>query len=97
LKIRKHFRTDTSVVDYIITDLNVNIVNKEDCLDRCVAERITKLNNEYNRQLDRVITYIILRCDFEDLPIQAISKITLSLTKVMDIMNKGFISIIGED
>ena len=97
MKIRKHFRTDTSVVDYIITDLNINIVNKEDCLDKCVAERITKLNKSYNDQLDKIITEIILRCDFQDLPIQAISKMTLSLTKVMDIMNKGFMSIIGED
>lgn len=96
MKIRKHFRTDTAIVNYIIADLNHNKINKEAYLDRCVAQRISKINEQYDRKLDKIITFIILKCDFDNLPIQTITRLTLSLTKVMNVINKGFLSMIGD-
>lgn len=93
--IRKHFRADTIVVNYIVADLNHNI-NKEEYLDKCVAERIAKLNKQYDSKLDKIITFMILRYDFDNLPINVIGKLSASLAKVVGIMNKGFLSIMED-
>lgn len=96
MKIRKHFRTNTSTIDYIIADLNLNKINKQDYLENCIAEKVDKVNKRYDRELDRITTFIILRCNCEDLPLEALSQITMSLTKVMNILNRGFLTIIGD-
>lgn len=93
--IRKHFRTDSITINYIVADLNHNI-NKNDYLDKCVAQRIAKLNKEYDNKLDKIITFMILKCNFDNLPITLIGKLSSSLAKVVSILNKGFLSIMED-
>lgn len=97
MKIRKHFRTSQATIDYIIADFSLNkISNKETYLMLCANERINRLNAEYNDRLDRILNFVIMRCNFTDLPVKAIAKMMYSLTKVTNAITKGLLSLIKE-
>ena len=79
MKIRKHFRTSQATIDYIIADFSLNkISNKETYLMLCANERINRLNTEYNDKLDRILNFVIMRCNYTDLPVKAIAKMMYS-------------------
>ena len=97
MKIRKHFRTSQATIDYIIADFSLNkISNKETYLMLCANERINRLNTEYNDRLDRILNFVIMRCNFTDLPVKVIAKMMYSLTKVTNAVTKGLLSLIKE-
>jgi hypothetical protein len=97
LEIRDYFKTSEATTDYIIADLTLNkISNKEIYFYKCVNERIEKLNNEYNGRVEKILNFIILHCDYSNLPLQTISKIIYSLSKVTNAVTKGILSIIKE-
>ena len=87
---------DLATIDFIISDFNLNRINKDLYLDLCIAERMDTLGKQYDAQLDKIMTFIILRYDFDNLPITYITKMTKSLTKVANAINKGFLSMIGD-
>lgn len=96
MRVRKHFRTSTATIDYIISDFSFNrISNKEVYFRYCVNKRMHLLNEEYDRKLDKVMTYIIKHCSYDDIPIHCLSKIILSISHVTNVLSKGLISIIS--
>lgn len=98
MKIRKHFRTTTSTIDYIISDFSLNrIGDKDRYLKYCVDNRIKLLHNQYDEKLDKILSFIILRCDYDNMPIESISRIVLSISKITNVLSKGFISLICKD
>ena len=90
------YELDLATIDFIVSDFNLNILDKNLYLDLCIAERIDMLGKQYDAQLDKIMTFIILRYNFDDLPITYITKMTKSLTKVANAINKGFLSMIGD-
>lgn len=95
MKVRKHFRTSSSTIDYIIADLTLNrIPNKPAYFRFCVNQRMIILSEQYNKKLDRILNFIILHCSYDNLPIVCLSRIVMSLSKVTTVLSKGFISII---
>ena len=98
MRIRRHFRTSSATIDYIIADFSLNrISNKETYFMLCVNERLNRLNDDYNNRLDRILNYIILRCDFTDYPIKSIAKMMYSLSKVTNALTKGIMSLINKE
>ena len=96
MKVKK-FRTSSATIDYIIADFTLNrISNREMCFMKCVGDRITRLSDEYNAMVDKVLNFIILHCDYSNLPIEIISRIIYSLSKVTNAVTKGILSIIKE-
>lgn len=96
MNIAKHFRTQTATIDYIIADFSFNrIGDKGIFLRYCVEKRLQKLNEQYDAKLDRILTFIITYCDYDNLPLESLSKILLSLTKVTNVLMKGFTAIVG--
>ena len=97
LRVRKHFRTSIVTIDYIISDFSFNrISNKEVYLKYCVNKRIQKLNEDYDKKLDRISNFIILHCDYDNMPMNALSKVILSLSHVTNVLSKGFIALIDD-
>ena len=97
IEVKDYFKTSQATTDYIIADLTLNeISNKEACFYKCVSERVEKLNNEYNDRVEKILNFIILHCEYSNLPIQTISKIIYSLSKVTNAVTKGILSIIKE-
>ena len=97
MKLRKHFRTSESTVDYIISDFSLNrIVDKDTYFKYCVSVRIDKLSKRYDNKIDRILRFILYNCEFDNYPIISISKIILSLSKVTNVLTKGFISLIDK-
>ena len=95
--IADYFKTDEAVTDYIITDLTLNtITNREMFFYKCVANRVEKLNNEYNDRVEKLLNFIILHCEYSNLPIKLISKVIYSLSKITSAISKGILSIIKE-
>lgn len=96
MKIRKHFRTSIPTIDYIIMDFSMNrISNKEVYLRYCVNNRLNMLNKQYDEKLDKILTFIISRCSYDNMPIDIISKCIMSLSKVTNALSKGFISLLS--
>ena len=96
MKIRKHFRTSIPTIDYIIMDFSMNrISNKEVYLRYCVNNRLNILNKQYDEKLDKILTFIISRCSYDNMPIDIISKCIMSLSKVTNALSKGFISLLS--
>ena len=62
----------------------------------CVNDRLNKLNDEYNNKLDRVLNYIIRRCSFSDMPVEIISRMMYSVSKITNALSKGILSLIKE-
>ena len=97
LRVRKHFRTSIVTIDYIISDFSFNrISNKEVYLKYCVNKRIQKLNEDYDKKLDKILNFIILHCDYDNMPMNALSKVILSLSHVTNVLSKGFIALIDD-
>lgn len=97
MRVRKHFRTSIVTIDYIISDFSFNrISNKEVYLKYCVNKRIQKLNEDYDKKLDRILNFIILHCDYDNMPMNALSKVILSLSHVTNVLSKGFIALIDD-
>ena len=96
MKVRKHFRTSIPTIDYIIMDFSMNrISNKEVYLRYCVNNRLNMLNKQYDEKLDKILTFIISRCSYDNMPIDIISKCIMSLSKVTNALSKGFISLLS--
>lgn len=97
MRVRKHFRTSIVTIDYIISDFSFNrISNKEVYLKYCVNKRIQKLNEDYDKKLDRILNFIILHCDYDNMPMNVLSKVILSLSHVTNVLSKGFIALIDD-
>ena len=97
MRVRKHFRTSIVTIDYIISDFSFNrISNKEVYLKYCVNKRIQKLNEDYDKKLDKILNFIILHCDYDNMPMNASSKVILSLSHVTNVLSKGFIALIDD-
>lgn len=97
MRVRKHFRTSIVTIDYIISDFSFNrISNKEVYLKYCVNKRIQKLNEDYDKKLDKILNFIILHCDYDNMPMNALSKVILSLSHVTNVLSKGFIALIDD-
>ena len=97
MRVRKHFRTSIVTIDYIISDFSFNrISNKEVYLKYCVNKRIQKLNEDYDKKLDRILNFIILHCVYDNMPMNALSKVILSLSHVTNVLSKGFIALIDD-
>ncbi len=95
MKIRKHFRLSNATIDYIITEFSFNrISNKDIYFEYCVNKRIQQLNSNYDAKIDRILSLIILNCDYDDMPLNCLAKITLSLSKVTTAISKGLINLI---
>lgn len=96
MKIRKHFRTSIPTIDYIIMDFSMNrISNKEIYLRYCVNNRLDMLSKQYDEKLDKILTFIISKCSYDNMPIDIISKCIMSLSKVTNALSKGFISLLS--
>ena len=96
MKIKK-FRTSSATIDYIIADFTLNrISNRDMCFMKCVSDRIIRLSDEYNAKVDKILDFIIMHCEYSNLPIDIISKIIYSLSKVTNAVTKGILSIIKE-
>lgn len=95
MRVRKHFRTTSATIDYIITDFNLNrIVDKDVYFKNCVTKKMIELSNDYDKKIDKVLSYLIIYCDFEKMPLDTVSKIISSLSKVTNALSKGFMSIL---
>lgn len=96
MRVRKHFRSSSATIDYIIADFSLNrITNKETYFMLCVNDRLNKLNQEYSDRIDRILNFIILRCDFADYPVDSIARMMYSLSKVTTALTKGIMSLIS--
>lgn len=97
MRVRKHFRTSKSTIDYILADFSLNrISNKETYFMICVNDRLNKLNLEYNNRIDKILNFIIRKCDYTNLPIESIARIMYSISKVTNALSKGILSLIKE-
>lgn len=97
MRVRKHFRTSSSTIDYILADFNFNRISDKNIYFRyCVNKRMELLHSNYDSKLDRILSYIILHCDYDNMPVESLAKIALSLAKVTNVLAKGFISVISE-
>ena len=92
MKLRKHFRTSESVIDLIVSDFSYSrISDKEIYFRYCVDKRIQLLSERYDNKIDKILSFIILNCSYDNLPLQSLAKIIMSLSKVTNILSKGFI------
>lgn len=90
MKIRKHFRTNPATIDLLIVDFGMNkISNKDKYLRECIENRIEMLNKRYDRKIDKIITFIIKYFNPEDLPLETISRLIYSISKVVNSLTKG--------
>lgn len=97
IDVKEQFSTNDATIDYIIADLTQNAIsNRGAYFYICVNDRIEKLNKEYNEKIDKMLNFIILYCDYSDLPLHTISKIIYSLSKVTSAVTKGILSIFKE-
>ena len=55
-----------------------------------------ELNKSYDEKLDKLLTYIIKYCRYDNIPVQSLSRIILSLSKITNTLSKGFLSIISK-
>ena len=95
MRIRKHFRTSSSTIDLLVLDMVSNrIVNREVFFNYCVNDRLNKLNDQYDKKLDKFVTYVILNYNYYDLPLDCVSRMIMSITKVTNALTKGIISIL---
>lgn len=95
MKIRKHFRTSTSTIELIADDFSFNRIGDKKIYFRyCVNRRIELLSRNYDEKLDKILTFIIRHCDYDNLPTECIARVIMSLTKVTNTLSKGLIYMI---
>lgn len=93
-----NFKTNRSTIDYIIADFDRNrIVDKKECFYECVNEKIENLNREYDAKVDKILNFIIIYSDFNNLPVTLISKIIYSMSKVTKAVTKGIMTLLKFD
>lgn len=96
MRVRKHFRTSIATIDYIISDFSYNRISNRDVYFKyCVNKRMHKLNEKYDEKLDKILSFLIINCSYDNMPIQCLSKIIMSLSHVTNALSKGFISLIS--
>lgn len=97
INVKDYFITSDATVDYIIADLTLNrITNREMYFYKCVDDRVNKLSLEYNSRVEKLLDYIILHCEYSNLPLETLSKLIYSLSKITNAVTKGILSIIKE-
>lgn len=97
MRVRKHFRTSSSVIDLIILDVVSNrVVNKDTFFNYCVNDRLEYLSEKYDDKLNKITSFIIMNCNYASLPLDSLSRLILSLSKVTNALTKGLISILGK-
>lgn len=97
MKLRKHFRTSESIINLIVSDFSYSRISDKNIYFRyCVDRRIQLLSEKYDSKIDRLLTFIIMNCSYDNLPLHSLAKIIMSLSKVTNILSKGFISLISK-
>lgn len=97
MRFRRHFRTSSATIDYIIADFTHNrITNRETYLTTCMLGRLKTLNDEYNAKIDKFLNYIIINFDYNDLPVACITRMLFSLSKITNALSKGILTLIKE-
>lgn len=97
MKLRKHFRTSESIIDLIVSDFSYSRISDKDIYFRyCVDKRIQLLSEKYDAKIDKLLTFIIMNCSYDNLPLHSLAKIIMSLSKVTNILSKGFISLMSK-
>lgn len=95
MRVRRHFRTSTANINLILSDFSFSrIHNKDTYFKYCVDKRIQLLNENYDAKLDKILSFIIMNCKYDNLPLDALSNIILSLSKVTNILSKGFMYVL---
>lgn len=96
MRIRKHFRTSSATINYIISDFSLNrISDKNTYFKFCVNNKLNNLNERYDSKLDKLLSFVIMNCDYDNLPLKSISCMIASLSKVTTALTKGILSLIG--
>lgn len=96
MKVKKHFRTSSSNINLIISDFSFSRIGDKDIYLRyCVNQRIEKLSQQYDNKLDNILSYIITSCNYDNLPLDCLSRIIMSLSKITNALSKGFMSLIN--
>ena len=80
---------------------NEEIMGKIDKLCDETSEKLAfytpeVLSEDYDKKLDRILNFIILHCDYDNMPMNALSKVILSLSHVTNVLSKGFIALIDD-
>lgn len=95
MKMRKHFRTSIATTELIYDDFSFNrIGDKQIYFKYCVNERVALLSKKYDEKLDKILTFIIRNCDYDNLPTECIARVIMSLTKITNTLSKGIIYMI---
>ncbi len=96
-RFRKLFRTSSSTIDYIITDLTINKINNRDTFfTNCVNHKLCDLEDEYNDRVNKILDYVICHCDFNHMPVKLIATLLNSISKITNAMTKGLVSLFGK-
>lgn len=97
MQVRRHFRTSCSTIDYIVADLSFNRISDKDIYFKyCVNKRIHKLNENYDSKIDKILSFLILNCHFDNMPIQSLTRIVVSLSKITTALSKGLLTLINK-
>lgn len=97
MKLKKHFRTSESVIDLIVSDFSYSRISDRDIYFRySVDKRVQLLSERYDLKIDKILSFIILNCNYDNLPLHSLAKIIMSLSKVTNILSKGFVSLLSK-
>lgn len=97
MKLKKHFRTSESVIDLIVSDFSYSRISDRDIYFRySVDKRVQLLSERYDLKIDKILSFIILNCSYDNLPLHSLAKIIMSLSKVTNILSKGFVSLLSK-
>ena len=80
LRVRKHFRTSIVTIDYIISDFSFNRISNKEVYLKYCVNKRIQKLNE----------------DYDNMPMNALSKVILSLSHVTNVLSKGFIALIDD-
>lgn len=96
-RFRKLFRTNSATIEYIITDLTLNkIHNKDVFFTNCVNNKICSLEEDYNNKVNNILNYVIGHCDFNHMPVNLISRLLKSISKITNALTKGVVSLLTD-
>ena len=80
MRVRKHFRTSIVTIDYIISDFSFNRISNKEVYLKYCVNKRIQKLNE----------------DYDNMPMNALSKVILSLSHVTNVLSKGFIALIDD-